>query len=63
MQHGHSEGHLRQDQHRTFFTTFEDCKKDCKVSHMAPKRTNNDKTASAKAGLQESSRQVKILEA
>ncbi len=63
MQHAHGEGRLKQLQQRRCFTTLEECTKDRKVNHMAPKRFNNDKAASAQAGLQESFRHVKILEA
>ena len=59
MQHGHSEGHLKQPQQIGFCTTFVDYTKDCKVDNMAPERTHIDKTASAQAGLQEASRQVR----
>ena len=53
MQYGYIEGHLKQPQQTGLYTTFEDCRKDRKVNHMAPKRTYNDKTASALAGLQD----------
>jgi len=58
MRHGHGEGHLKQPQQIGLYTTFKDHTKDCKGNHMAPKRTHDDKTASAQAGLQEASRQV-----
>ena len=40
-------------------TTLEVCNNKRKVDHTAPTHINNDKIASAQAGLQEASRQVK----
>ncbi len=59
MQHGHGEGHPKQPQQIGFCTAFEDSAKDHKVDYMAPEHTHVDKTASAQAGVQEASRQVR----
>ena len=58
MQHGYSEGHLKQPRQIGFCTAFEDSIKAGKDDHMAPERTHIDKTASAQEGVQEASRQV-----
>ncbi len=59
MQHGYSEGHLKQPRQIGFCTAFEDSIKAGKDDHMAPERTHIDKTASAQEGVQEASRQVR----
>ena len=59
MQHGYSEGHLKQPRQIGFCTAFEDSIEAGKDDHMAPERTHIDKTASAQEGMQEASKQVR----